>query len=75
MPSGVKVPQSALLHALREAGWIDLGRVASGDQPSKKHIFAAPEMAGRSKSELRRLIEAPQAPALSVVPVVKNNRN
>jgi hypothetical protein len=68
----VKVPQSALFHALREAGWVDLGRVASSDYPSKKHLFAAPDMAGRSKSELRRLIEAPQAPTLSVV---KNNRN
>ena len=62
-PSGVKVPQAALLHALKEAGWVDLGRVSSGDLPSKKHLFCAPDMVGVvSKSEMRRLVE--EAPAL-----------
>ena len=62
-PSGVKIPQAALLHALKESGWLDLGRVSSGDLPSKKHLFAAPEMATQhSKSELRRMVEeAPPA--------------
>jgi hypothetical protein len=63
-PAGVKVPQPALLHALKEAGWVDLGRVASGDCPSKKHLFCAPDMVNMSKSDLRRMVEdlpAPQA--------------
>jgi len=57
VPSGVKVPQAALLHAVKEAGWIDLGRVASSDLPTKKHLFCAPEMAQMNKSDLRRLVE------------------
>jgi hypothetical protein len=56
-PAGVKVPQQALLHAFKEAGWIDLGRVASSDYPSKKHLYCAPDMAGGNKSNLRRLVE------------------
>ena len=67
-PTGVKVPQAALLHALREAGWLDMGRVASGELPSKKHIFCAPDMAGKvSKSELRRLIEESPLPRMALV--------
>ena len=56
-PAGVKVPQAALLHALREAGWVDMGRVASADYSTKKHIFCAREMADRKKSDLRRMVE------------------
>ena len=57
-PSGVKVPQAALLHALKEAGWVDMGRISSGDYTSKKHVFCAPDMVGKaSKSEMRRMIE------------------
>ena len=64
-PSGVKVPQAALLHALKEAGWIDCGRLASHDYPSKKHIFAAPDIVeSLKKSELRRAVESPPAPHL-----------
>ena len=61
-PSGVKVPQPALLHALKEAGWIDMGRLKSRDFDTKKHIFCAPEMRDVSKSELRRLVEDVPAP-------------
>jgi hypothetical protein len=64
-PSGVKIPQAALLHALKEAGWIDCGRLMSRDFTSKKHVFAAPEVfASLSKSELRRAVEELPAPAL-----------
>ena len=64
-PSGVKVPQAALLHALKEAGWIDCGRLASHDYPSKKHIFAAPDVIDTlKKSELRRAVESPVSPHL-----------
>jgi hypothetical protein len=69
-PSGVKVPQPALLHALKEAGWLDCGRLAAVGLTTKKHIFAAPDVAARyNKSELRRMIEAP--PAAAGVRVVK----
>ena len=62
-PSGVKVPQAALLHALKEAGWIDCGRIKSRDFDTKKHIFAAPEIATLlSKSELRRAVEDAPVP-------------
>ena len=61
-PSGVKVPQPALLHALKEAGWVDMGRLKSREFDSKKHIFCAPDMVDVSKSELRRLVEDMPAP-------------
>ena len=64
-PSNVKVPQAALLHALKEAGWVDAGRLASRDYTTKKHIFAAPEVyAALSKSELRRAVEDTPAPVI-----------
>ena len=66
-PSGTKVPQSALLHALQEAGWIDRGRLYSAELQTKKHVFCAPEMAERSKSDLRRLVEDVPAPNLTLV--------
>jgi hypothetical protein len=57
-PSNVKVPQAALLHALKEAGWIDCGRIKSREFDTKKHIFACPELAVvLTKSELRRAVE------------------
>ena len=65
-PSNVKVPQAALLHALKEAGWVDCGRIKSREFDTKKHIFAAPELATLlSKSELRRALE--DAPTAQVV--------
>jgi len=66
-PSGVKVPQAALLHAFKEAGWVDLGRVASADFQSKKNLFCAPDMAGTPKSTLRRMVE--DLPAAGLVRV------
>jgi len=57
-PSGVKVPQAALLHALKEAGWVNMGRLASVEYQTKKQIYCAPELAKLSKSELRRMVEA-----------------
>jgi len=64
-PSGVKVPQAALLHALKEAGWVDCGRIKSRDFDSKKHIYCAPDLVDvLSKSELRRAVEEPPAPHL-----------
>ena len=63
-PAGFKVFQSQLLHGLREAGWIDCGRVASMEFRTKKHVFAAPDMSTLSKSELRRAVESPPPPVM-----------
>jgi superfamily II DNA or RNA helicase len=58
VPAGVKVTQAALLHAFKEAGWVDYGRLGSADFHTKRHIFAAPDVARvNSKSELRRAVE------------------
>ena len=56
MPAGVKVPQAALFHALKEAGWIDRGRIKSREYDVKKQVFCAPDMAAMSNSDLRRLV-------------------
>ena len=63
-PAGVKVPQAALLHALKEAGWVDCGRLMSRDFPSKKNVWCAPELRDLSKSDLRRMVEEDPAPHL-----------
>ena len=66
-PSGVKVPQAALLHALKEAGWIDRGRLKSREFDTKKHIFCAPELSEFAKSELRRMVEENPPPKMVLV--------
>jgi hypothetical protein len=63
-PTGTRIVQPALLHALKEARWIDMGRIASRDYLSKKHIFVAPDMVGVPKSDLRRMVET--TPPVSV---------
>jgi hypothetical protein len=63
-PAGVKVPQAALLHALKEAGWVDCGRLKSRAHDTRKHVFCAPDMASLSKSELRDMVEEPIAPLM-----------
>jgi hypothetical protein len=65
-PGGVKVPQQALLHALKEAGWQDMGRLGAAGMPTKKHIFCAPDMLHLNKSEMRRMVEAPPPPPVAV---------
>jgi hypothetical protein len=61
-PAGVKVYLASVMHGLKEAGWIDRGRIASADHPSKKHCYCAPDLARMSKSEVRRLVEGPAEP-------------
>jgi hypothetical protein len=56
-PVGVKIVQAALLHALKEAGWVDMGRLKSRDYDSKKHVFCVRELVDTSKSDLRRMVE------------------
>ena len=57
-PSSIKLVQPAVLHALRESGWVDCGRLASVEYQTKKHIFCRPDLATLSKSALRRLAES-----------------
>ena len=58
-PGSVKVPQAALLHALKEAGWQDMGRLGAVGFNTKKHVFCAPDMLHYTKSDLRRMVDAP----------------
>ena len=63
-PAHVKTPpQAALFHALKEAGWVDMGRIHSREYSTKKHIFRAPELSMVSKSDLRALVEKRPAEA------------
>jgi hypothetical protein len=57
-PVGTKIVPAALMHALKEAGWVDCGRLASRAHSTRKHIFCAPDMLATSKSDLRALVEA-----------------
>ena len=67
---GTRVVQQALLHALKEAGWVDMGRLKSREYDIRKHIFCAPELADTAtKSELRRMVE--EAPPAAAVRLVK----
>lgn len=66
-PSGVKVPQAALLHALKEAGWKDMGRLASAKYSTKKQIFCAPDMVNWTKTDLRNAVEDTAPPTPKVV--------
>lgn len=66
-PSGVKVPQAALLHALKEAGWKDMGRLASAKYSTKKQIFCAPDLVNWTKTDLRNAVEDATPPAPKVV--------
>ena len=61
MPIGTKCSVYALFHALREAGWIDLGRVKTADNGNKVHVYAAPDVLDKvrgNKSEIRRMLDA-----------------
>jgi hypothetical protein len=60
----VKIVQPALLHALKEAGWIDMGRIKSRRYETKKHVFIAPDMAGVARSELRDMLEDTAPPSM-----------
>jgi hypothetical protein len=58
VPAGVKIPPAALFHALKEAGWVDMGRINSKEYTNKKHVFVAPDMVRKhNKAELRRMAE------------------
>ena len=71
-PSGLKIPQPALLHALKEAGWVDMGMCGSEDFPTKRHIYVRPDRRHESKSALRRAIEPIKAEG-NVTPLRSSN--
>lgn len=56
-PGGLKIPQPALLHALAEAGWVDMGMCLAPELTTKRHIYVRPDRQHESKSDLRRAIE------------------
>ena len=58
-PPGMKIPVAALLHAFREAGWVDMGLLKSRAHSTKKHVFCAPDMVNHGKSALRDLVQGP----------------
>ena len=60
-PSGVKIPQAALLHALKEAGWIDMGMCFAPELSTKRHIYVRPDRQHEPKAALRRAIEPVRA--------------
>jgi len=67
-PNGMKIPQQALLHAMKEAGWQDLGMVKSAEFQTKKNLWARPDMVlQHNKSELRRMVEQAPEPGLKLV--------
>jgi hypothetical protein len=67
-PGGVKIPVAAILHALKEAGWEDLGAVKSTDFQTKRNLWARPDLLkSYSKSDLRRMIEQAPEPGLKLV--------
>ena len=56
--SSAKVPRAALLHAFKEAGWVDMGRLHCREFQTKRHIFVSPDIAGQyGKAEIRRMSE------------------
>jgi len=56
VPPGIKIVQGALFHALREAGWADMGLVHSREFNTKKHLFVAPQLVTMSRSEMRAVV-------------------
>jgi hypothetical protein len=57
VPPHIKIPTAALLHAFKEAGWQDRGRVQSRELTTKRHIFSARALDHMNNSEVRRLGE------------------
>jgi hypothetical protein len=68
-PPGMKLPVAALLHAFREAGWVDMGLLKSRAHTTKKHIYCAPDMVNRGKSELRDAVQV--LPDSKIAPLVR----
>jgi len=64
MPVGSKASVHALFHALREAGWVDLGRVKATPNGSKVHLYASPDTLERvdgNRAEIKRMLDSASA--------------
>jgi len=53
----MRLVQPALLHAMKEAGWVDKGLCMSPKYTSKRHIFVRGELAHLTKAKLREMVE------------------
>jgi hypothetical protein len=62
-PGGQRIPKAALLHALAEAGWLDVGQISSREYPTRKQVYCAPAFEHHTKSDLRRMVEDKGEPA------------
>jgi hypothetical protein len=65
---GQRIYKSTVLHALKEAGWKDIGRVHSAVNPTKKQIWVSPEIlaTGLSKSAIRDMLETPTVTSIDI---------
>lgn len=59
-PPGTRIVPPAVLHALGEVGWTDLGLCHSRTNKNKRHVWTAPWWAG-SKTDARDAVETPVA--------------
>ena len=59
-PPNAKIYKLVLFHALKEAGWINRGRIHSREFPGNVDVWCAPEFEDMPKSDLRRLVEPAQ---------------
>jgi hypothetical protein len=74
-PAGVKYYPAVVLHALREAGWVDCGMVKTREHQTKKNLWAAPGLVEvSSKADLRRILEDGAKDAAGAFPVVQGGR-
>jgi hypothetical protein len=65
-PGGVKIYPQAVLHALSDAGWLDLGMCHSKIHKTKRHVWTAPGWHG-TKAEARDALERPGSGPLALV--------
>lgn len=58
MPGGGRIHVNALLRALQEAGWVDLGRIHSRRSPIKRQVYASHAVStALSRSEIIELLD------------------
>jgi hypothetical protein len=65
-PANVKLTTEALSIALKQAKWLDRGKVRSREHNISKQCYCAPELKDRSASYLRNLLETP-VPGMALV--------
>jgi len=57
VPPTVRFTMLSLMHAFKEAGWRDRGRIMSRELTTKKHVFTSPDLGHLSNSDARRMAE------------------